>query len=139
MGHEQGLEKRRGDQSKESQQTPPNHPVLEGIQNSAGNRGGGYSTGVAGLPRRGFENRSRRGVQETAVSYRAQRPSNLWHILALIIPIIMCVIIDLIPILALMPMSYYIFPNPSQNLKPEEETYRLRLRVLRLSSTAVSS
>jgi hypothetical protein len=50
-------------------------------------------------------------VQETAVSYRAQRPSHLWHIFALITPITMCVIIDLIPILALMPMPYYIFPN----------------------------
>ena len=28
-------------------------------------------------------------VQETVVSYRAQRPSHLWHILALITPIIM--------------------------------------------------
>jgi hypothetical protein len=51
-------------------------------------------------------------VQETVVSYRAQRPSHLWHILALIIPIIVCVIIDLISILALMPMPYYIFPTP---------------------------
>jgi hypothetical protein len=50
-------------------------------------------------------------VQETVVSYRVQRPSHLWHILTLITPIIMCIIIDLIPILALMPMSYYIFPN----------------------------
>jgi hypothetical protein len=31
--------------------------------------------------------------------------------LALITPVIMCIIIDLIPILALMPMPYYIFPN----------------------------
>jgi hypothetical protein len=68
------------------------------------------------------------------VSYRAQRPSHLWHILTLITPIIMCIIIDLITIPALMPMPYYIFPNPSQNLKPEEEAYRLRMR---LSSTSV--
>jgi hypothetical protein len=51
-------------------------------------------------------------VQETVVSYRAQRPSHLWHILALIAPVIMCIIVDLIPVLALMPMPYYIFPTP---------------------------
>ena len=45
------------------------------------------------------------------VSYRAQRPSHLWHILPLITPVIMCVIIDLMPVLAPMPMPYYIFPN----------------------------
>jgi hypothetical protein len=45
------------------------------------------------------------------VSYRAQRPSHLWHILALTTPIIMCIIVDLIPVLAPMPMPYYIFPN----------------------------
>jgi hypothetical protein len=49
-------------------------------------------------------------------------------------PYYLVYIIDLIPVLALMPMPYYIFPNPSQNLKPEEETRRLRLR---LSSTSV--
>jgi hypothetical protein len=61
-------------------------------------------------------------VQETVVSYRAQRPSFSWHILALIIPVIMCIIIDLIPVLALMPMPLYAvlhrsFLTPSQNLK----------------------
>jgi hypothetical protein len=59
-------------------------------------------------------------IQGTVVSYRAQRPSHLWHILTLIIPIIICIIIDLISILAPMPMPYYIFPSPSQNLKTQK-------------------
>ena len=40
---------------------------------------------------------------------------------------IMCVIIDLVLVLALMPMPYYIFPNAFSEPKAEEETRRLRL------------
>jgi hypothetical protein len=48
-------------------------------------------------------------VQETVVSYRAQRPSHLWHILALL-PLL-CVLLSTLSLsLALMPMPYYIFP-----------------------------
>jgi hypothetical protein len=70
MGHEQGGWKRDEETNLKNPNTP-NHPVLEGIQNSAGNRGGGYSAGVAGLPRRGFEIRSRRGAP---VRYRSRVP-----------------------------------------------------------------
>jgi hypothetical protein len=45
---------------------------MEGIQNSAGNRGGGYSADVAGLPRRGFENRSRSRRGAAPVRYRSR-------------------------------------------------------------------
>jgi hypothetical protein len=41
----------------------------------------------------------------------AQALTALWRILALITPVIMCIIIDLVPILALMPMPYHIFPS----------------------------
>jgi hypothetical protein len=49
---------------------------LEETKKSAGNRGGKYSADVAGLPRRGFENRSRRGAAPVR-AYRSRGPSGI--------------------------------------------------------------
>jgi hypothetical protein len=69
-------------------------------------------------------------VQETVVSCRAQRPSHLWHILALIIPIIMCITIRPYPYPSSNAYAILHLSNAFSEPKAEEETRRLRLASL---------